>query len=876
MTRSRPPAWRRYLRFWGSNVESDVDDELRLHIELRAELLISQGMSPREARRVAEERFGSVERAHDACVGIQTDHARQEHRMSILASLRQDFAFAVRMLRRQAGATLIAATCIALGIGATTTMFSVANTLLLRPMPFPNGDRLYMLSSVRAREGDVRVTSYADYIDWRRMQRSFSEIAAVGTTNFAIGLAKPVRAVGAVVSANFFRTLGVTPERGRLFLDGEDVQGGPMIAIVSRGFAERQLGGVDHALGATISVRDLPRTIVGIVPDESAFPANGEVWLLIPRELDIRRGNRNLQIIGLIKPGVTPDQARAELASIEAELVRENPVDDAGLSATVVPLRERFIGAAHPTLVAMIMATVLVLLVACANVAGIQLARATTRVREISIRSALGANRSRMFRQLLTESIVLALAGGVLGVVIAYRSAAFAGRSAIGLTPRWLVPSIDPLVLIFAVVISVITGVVFGVVPAMRLTRVDPADVLRGGRSAGPGRARLQQLCVVVQITLSIVLLVAAGLAIQSARQIQRIPLGFDTSDVLVFSASMQTPRYDAPGAKAQFISTLTDRMKALPGVIGAGAVTLPPLRCCSQWALDVEGHPTPAGQKFMVTGNSVTPGYFRAMGVTLLRGRDFSLTDARDAQPVIIINETFANRYWPAGDAPGHFIHVGGARALVVGVVNDVKQGGILDAPEPQFYQPVAQSVMANTAFVVRTSAGDPTRLVGDIRAIVHELDPALPIYNAVTMRKMVDDALVSRRTFESVMIAFGVVALLLAAAGVFAVTSFIVAQRTQEMGVRLALGAEPARVVAYVMRGSALLWTVGIVAGLLGAMIAARWMAHSLYGVSAGEPAIYTGAVGVLVVAAFIATLAPARRAANVDPVIALRAEG
>src|SRR6185312_9714925 len=278
MTRS--PAWRRYLRFWDSNVESDVDDELRLHIELRAELLMSQGMSPLDARRVAEERFGNVEHARDTCVGIQNDHARQEHRMQILSALRQDLGFAVRMLRRQAGPTLIAVTCIALGIGATTTMFSVANTLLLRPMPFPNGDRLYMLSSVRPRERDVAVTSYADYIDWRGTQRSFAEIAAVGATNFAVGLAKPVRAAGAIVSANFFHTLGVMPERGRLFVDGEDAEGGPLIAIVSR---------------------------------ESAFPANGELWLPTPRDLDKRRSNRNLQIIGVMKPGVTLEQARVEL-----------------------------------------------------------------------------------------------------------------------------------------------------------------------------------------------------------------------------------------------------------------------------------------------------------------------------------------------------------------------------------------------------------------------------------------------------------------------------------------------------------------------------------------------------------------------------------
>jgi predicted permease len=882
----RTPAWRRYLRFWGSNVQSDVDEELRFHLDMRVAEYTARGMSPAEARRLAERRFGDEQKARAECITIDENAVRAMSRGASLVSLGQDIRYAARLLRRQAATASLAVICLALGIGATTAMFSVADALLIRPLPFVNGDRLYLVATTRDRARDADVSSYPDYLDWRARQHSFTELAAFGQTSFSVVLTRPVRASGAVVTANFFRTLGVVPERGRLFAAGEDQMDGPAIAIVSHGFAEREMGGVDRAVGSTVSIRGIPRTVVGVIPDGRAIPVGGEVWTPLPRDMDrsllpgrssLTRSNRGLQVIGWLAPNATLGQARAEFESLEAELVRDYPENDAGLTTKITPIREVYVGSARSTLFAMLAATLLVLLVACANVAGIQLARATSRIREISVRSAIGASRNRVFRQLLTESVMLALAGGVLGIAVAYRFSEFAEVSVLGQSPRWLMPSVDLRVLAFAVAVSMLTGIVFGVAPAMRLTRVDPADVLRGGRSAlgaGPSRGRLQRLFVVAQLALSIVLVVAAGLSIESVRRLEELPLGFDEHRALMFTAMLQTPRYDVAGERARFADALNEAAAALPGVSAVGATTLPPFRCCSQWALAIDGQPRPSEQKLMVPGNSVTPGYFDAMGIPLVRGRAFTRGDAADAPPVMVVSEAFAKRFWPDGDAIGHLVQDGSNHATVVGIVRDVKTT-LTDAPGPQFYRPLAQKPITTLTFVVRATSGDPTRFTSDMRRIVGDLDPTLPIYNVTTAREMVDAQFAGRKTFASLMIAFGAIALLLATMGVYAVTSFLVAQRTQELGVRVALGATPSRLLGLVLRGSVALAALGAILGLGGAFVAARWLSHTLYGVGAGNPAIYVSAAGLLALGTLVASIGPANRAARADPMTTLRAD-
>ncbi len=881
----RTPAWRRYLHFWRSNIQSDVDDELRFHLDMRVAEYTARGMSPDEARRVAERRFGDERKAHAECVSIDENAARAMSRGASIASLGQDIRYAARLLHRQAATATLAVICLALGIGATTAMFGVADALLIRPLPFPNGDQLFMVGTTRDRSRDADVTSYADYLDWRARQHAFAELAAFGQTSFPVVLSRPIRANAAIVSANFFRALGVLPEHGRLFTDDEDEGDGAPVAIVSHGFAEREMGGVDRALGGTISVHGIPRTVVGIVPDGHSIPTGRDLWLPLPRDLDHgrsgrvspreNRSNRNLQVLGLLSPTTTVERARTEYEALERELVREHAVDDAGLTTKIVPLREVYVGFARPMLFAMLAATLLVLLVACANVAGIQLARATSRVREIAVRTAIGAGRGRVFRQLLTESVMLALAGGVLGVAVAYRSSEFAEVSVLGQSPGWLMPTVDARVLGFAVIVSVLTGIVFGVAPAMRLTRVDPADALRGGRSAlGAGRGRLQQSFVVVQIALSIVLVVAAGLSIESVRRVEELPLGFDERRALMLTATLQTPKYDQAGERTRFADALNERAAVLPGVTVAGATSSPPFSCCSQWALRIDGLPMPDDQKLMVPGNSVTPGYFEAMGISLVRGRAFERTDGVGAPPVMIVNESFARRFWPDADALGHLVQDGNDHATIVGIVRDVRTR-LVDSPGPQFYRPFAQKPVTTLTFVLRTPTADPTRFTADVRRIVHDLDPTLPLYNFTTARAMVDFQFAGRRTFEWLMIVFGFIALLLATMGVYAVTSFFVSQRTQELGLRLALGAEPMGLLVFVLRSSAAMAVCGALVGLGGAFLAARWLSHTLYGVGVGQPAIYVVAAALLALGTLAASLGPATRAARADPMTTLRVD-
>ena len=521
---------------------------------------------------------------------------------------------------------------------------------------------------------------------------------------------------------------------------------------------------------------------------------------LLPNRSALTRGNRGLQVIGWLAPNVTIDQARAEFEALEAELVREYPRDDKGLTTKIVSIRDVYVGFARPTLLAMIVATILVLLVACANVAGIQLARATSRVREIAVRSAIGANRARVFRQLLTESVMLALAGGLLGIALAYRSSEFAEVSVLGQSPRWLTPSVDWAVLAFAVAISMLTGIVSasplrcdyarrsGGCPARRAECARPEPW-----TASPGFCR-DSACAFDRSRRR------SGAVDRKRAPVQERPLGFDDRGALMFTAALQTPQYDVAGEKARFVDALDGRAAALPGVSAAGATSLGPLHCCSQWALKVDGHPMPEDQKFMVNGNSVTPHYFEAMGIGLVKGRGFTPDDGENAPPVMVINEAFASRFWPDGDAMGHLVQDGSDHATIVGVVRDVAQS-IAESPGPQFYRPYAQKPIVTPTFVVRAASGDPSRFTADLRRIVHDLDPMLPIYNITTARQTVDFNLAGRRSFEWLMIAFGVIALLLATMGVYAVTSFFVSQRRQELGLRVALGADPARLLALVL---------------------------------------------------------------------------
>jgi len=876
----RRPAWRRYLRFWGSNIPQDVDDELRFHMEMRVNEYVAQGMAPDDARRLAAQRFGSVDRARDACVVINEQHARSEGRAQWFATLRQDATFATRLIRRHLLQSVVAAICLALGIGATTTMFSVGTTILLRPMPFPTGERVVAVLSRTEGGRTGRVSSYPDFADWRTRARSFEEMGAFGSTNFTFLLSTPFRASGGIATPGLFRLLGVRAEAGRIFLDDDDRPGAPKVIVVSHSFAEQRLGGAASVVGKMFTVNGQQRLVIGVIPDHLRFPSSGQVWAP-PLEGDYTktsRGNRNMEVWGLLRPGITIDAARREMTAVMARMAREND-KDSYITTALEPLRERYVGSTRTSLIALSFATVLVLLVACTNVAALQVARAVSRAREIALRTALGAHRGRIIRQLLTESVLLAVVGGVAGIGVAVGGTRYVAQSIASTAPPWMTFGLDGRALAFTLVVSMLVGIAFGVAPALRLSRIDPGDSLRGGQSAlGLGHGSLQRVFVASEIALSVILVIGALLAIESVIRLQNVPLGLDPTGVVSFRLSLQGPRYDVERERGRVISEFEHRIAAIPGVDvdGAGATTYVPISgCCSQFGTEIEGRPTDPGHMFMVTGNMITPGFFRSVRMPLLAGRDFTDSDDEKAPKVVIISETFAKRFWPAGDAIGHRIDTGNGMSTIVGIVSDIKQASLTDAPEPQFYRPHLQDPWSAMTFTVRVRGDSPERIMPDVRRAMRELDATLPVYGVQTLQNLLADQMQSPRSFGLLFASFAVVALLLASAGVYATMSFFVSQRTRELGLRVALGAEPSKVVGLIMRQAAFLAVSGGVVGVVLGIVAARALARTLYGVSAAEPLVYVAAAAVLVVAASFASYGPARRASSIDPMIALRAE-
>jgi putative ABC transport system permease protein len=879
MSSDTTPAWRRYLRFWGADTRRDVEDELRFHISMRAAEYERAGIDPAEAQRRARDRFGSMEVGGE-CVAIQTQYAQREGRVQMISNLVQDSGYALRVLRRQWIPAAAAAVCLALGISATAGMFSIADRLLLRPLPYPNGDRLVVISTAEKEHG-ASVSSYLDFLDWSASQHSFTDIAALGQTDFVMLRGEASRIPSALVSANFFRTFGVSPDYGRSFADADDQLGAPAVAIVSSSFARREFGEPARALGQSIVLNGEARNIVGIIRDEWRYPSRIEVWLPIEtggysaaRRDPNYRGDRDLEVFGTLRPGMPLDAARRDLAAIAGRLSREYPKSNADFTTAITPLRERYVGNARPALIAMIAATLLVLVIACSNVAALQLARSTSRRREIAVRVAVGAGRGRVVRQLLTESVILALVGGFFGVILTYWSRALLARAVLSGTPAWMTFDIDGRVLGVAFLLSAASGIIFGIAPALRLGSVPAVDALRGG-TAIAGRAGLQRAFVVVEIALSLTLVVGAMLALESVARIQRIPLGIDPAGVVTFRLPMQGARYNDPPARAALIAAVVARLRALPGVTAAGAVDRPPIiGCCSHFGTHIVGRATDPGHDPKITGSIVTPGYFDALGIRLIAGRLFTDGDDARAPKVTVINEAFAKAFWPKGDAIGHSINSGIGDAQIVGIVRDIREEGLLDVPAPQFFRPYAEDPWTQMSVMVRTR-GDTSGVVSAARKVVHDIDPSIPLYSVQTMDSIIEGVMASNRAFRNLLGAFALVALLLAIAGLYGITAFVVAQRTREIGLRVALGAEPATVAALVLRQAATLAVIGAAIGIVTAVGAARWLSSTMYGVSASEPAVYAAAAIALGVATVAAAWGPARRAARVDPILALRTE-
>jgi putative ABC transport system permease protein len=807
-------------------------------------------------------------------------------------TLFRDISFAARMLWKNPGFTAVAVLAVALGVGANTTIFSVVNALLLRPFAYETTPRAVMVWERGVDETNGRNSvAPANYLDWRDQTKVFEELAAYGQQHFSLNEGEqPERVPGASVTPSLFRVLAARAERGRTFTEEEGRPGADPVVLISHGLWRERFGADPDIVGRTVRIDNRPRTVVGVMPEEYDFPVNAcQVWapLAFDAEDAQNRGNHYLQVVGLMRPGVTVAQADAEVRAVAERARTLYPDSNAGRTAFAESLTDSFTRGPKPYLVVLLGAVGFVLLIACANVANLLLVRASARRRELAVRTALGASRWRLIRQLLTESLLLALIGGALGLLFSVWGVDFISKGMppnfTKFIPGWKQMGIDRTVLLFTLGASVLTGVVFGIVPALQATRTNLNEALKEGGQKGAtgGRNLMRSALVVAEVALSLVLLAGAGLMVRSFYEMLRADLGLRPDGVLVMEMSLPRAAYAEEAQRSNFYGQLVARTSALPGVTSAAAVNFVPMNRGGRTSsgFHVDGRPEPPPDRRPIADhNVVTPGYFEAVGTPVVRGRGFTPADDERAPKVCVVNESLARKFFPGGDAVGGRIVVASDEGPleIVGVAADVKNEDMDDDEELAFYRPYRQDAWYTMALIVRAGAGaTATDLAPAVRGEVKALDAGLPVYNVRTMSDVVDEAVSPKRLTMSLMAFFAVGALLLSAVGLYAVMSYAVAQRRHEIGIRLALGAQGRDILTLVLSQGLVLTLIGLALGLAGALAVTRVMASILYGVSATDPLVFGGVALVLAAAALLACYLPARRATKVDPMIALRYE-
>ncbi|MBI3982435.1 MAG: ABC transporter permease [Gemmatimonadetes bacterium] len=877
-------------------IAADVDEEIRVHLEMRIADLVRQGLSPAQAREEALRRFGDLARARAAMSAADRRHLRRTRYRDYRQEFVQDLWHAGRQLRRRPAFAAVTILTLGLGIGATTAVFSVADHVVLRPLPHRGADRIMALweSDERTVEGRKEV-SPGNFVSWRERSQSFTSMALIEPSGFDLTSADgPPAAIRSWdVTGGFFETMGATPVLGRGFLPEEHVPNAPRAVVLSYRLWQQRFGSDPRLVGSAITLDGAPATVVGVAPPWLTYPEDRDLYNpkhWYPGEENDRE-SAYMYAVGRLRPGVTPEQAQAELDAIGARLAAEYPATNTGLRVHAVPFPEQLLGDVRPALLVLLVAVGFVLLIACANVASLLMARAAERERELAVRAALGAGRTRLVRQLVTESLVLALLGGALGIALAFAGVQVLVALSPPNLPRLEAIAVDGRVLVFALAITLLTALLFGLAPALRASRPDLLSVLRAaGRSLSGAieRVKLRRLLVAGEIALALVLLIGARLLVRSFVTLLDSDLGFVAENRATFQAFLWdlNPMAEQRLQRAQAI---VDAFLGTPGVEAVGittAVPFHPTQIDPMSNLVVEGRPAPAtGEEQRVSTLIASPEYFRVMGIPLVAGRGFLHTDRLetfpappDAARVALINQALARRLFPDEDPVGkraRFGVMGPPQTWeIVGVVGDVRPRTLDSDPRAEVFVPLAQTANGSLTFVVRTR-DRVADLVPALRERFWSAAPNQTIYYEATLEQLIAHTLVERRFHLVVLGAFSVVALSLATIGVYGLIAYSMSLRTGEISVRMALGAEAGQIVAMVVRDGLKLAMPGIVIGAAGALLLTRFMRTMLYQVAPTNPVIYGELVALVLVVAMAASFIPARRAASVNPATALREE-
>ena len=808
-------------------------------------------------------------------------------------TLLNDIRYATRMLQKQPGFTIVAVVTLALGIGANTAIFSLVNSILLRPLPYREPDRLvHLIQSSPKLDLATWGVSQADFAAYREQNHTLESVALFnsGGTNLT-GVGEPERLAVTNSTADFFKVLGVSPILGRAFDQGEDSAGRNGVCVISYGLWQRRFGADPNIVGRTLSLNNTPTQIIGVMPADFKFP-RVEIDLWIPLAFDEKRTAPYFyQVIGRLKTDAQLAQAQADTTQVLQNYGRQHSntsefvgIPEGNGPRTIVrPLKEVIVGKTEKPLLVLLSAVALVLLIACANVANLLLARATARTREMAVRVSLGATRWRIARQLLTESLLLSAVGAVAGVGIAAYGIRLVNKLPIAGIPRIEEASLNGRVLAFTAALTILTGLLFGFMPALRAYAMGMAAGLREGARGSVGHRRLNAALVAVQFALSLILLIGAGLLLKSFQRLGSVDLGFNPEQTLTMVATLPAAKYQTDDQALQFYDRALDELRSAPGIKSAGLTTnLPFGEGGNVDGFLIEGQAPPSGGNVSESAQTqseiqgVSPGTFQALGIPLLQGRDFQNSDTSKSTLVAIIDEPLARRFWPAGDAIGKRIETTGDREwmTIVGIVGGIKHVSLAEVKAPHIYMPLAQVPASRASFVARTD-GPPAASLPTFRSAIRRVDPDMPLYLVRPMTEIIGQTLSTQRLTNILLTGFAVIAMLLAAVGIYSTMSLYVTGRTKEFGIRLALGAQPARLCVAVFGQAMLLTAIGVVVGIAGALILTRTIRSLLFEVSATDPLVFTAIPLLLVIVSLLACYTPARRATKVDPLTALRHE-